>query len=464
MALHRTVSHALAASLAVALAACGSARKADPLAVTSCTSCHGGAENASGAPPNDLHGNTATTARGVGQHSAHVAAGIACAACHPDHATLRSPGHLDGKVDVEFHGLAVAGGGAPAPRFDAETGTCSNVYCHGQTLRAAPQRAALAWTKPFETARCASCHEAPPVALAHPQSGACASCHPETVNADGTLKAGGKHLDGVVEGVGQHPQGYADRAAAAFHGPDALAFLRGGLGARDCTACHGANLDGGVAPSCTRCHEGAGWVTPSWQSNCTYCHGQPDRAFAYATKLNEAAPPEGVAGDVAGPGVGAHAKHLAGAVTTAVTCATCHAVPDQATPLAHLDGVAAVTLSGFGAGAYDPSAQTCATACHGAGGSPAWASGAALDCAGCHGAPPATGRHPGSEPKHAFMGANCGVCHADVAGVAPRIVGKSLHLNGAVDVKLGVGAYDASAKTCATACHGTLTPFSWAQP
>src|SRR5690349_7103257 len=232
MNLTRTVSLALAA--AFGLAACGAARTSDALTATTCTSCHGGTDNASGAPPNDLHGNTATTGAGVGQHTAHLAAGIGCTACHPERTSVKTPGHLDGKVDVALSGLAVAGGGAPSPAFDAATATCSNVYCHGATLPAASPRAAPRWTAPFATARCVSCHDFPPTAGGHPAATECASCHPATVDASGALRPGGKHLDGVADGIAQHASGYGSRASAAFHGPDALAFLQGRLGVRDC--------------------------------------------------------------------------------------------------------------------------------------------------------------------------------------------------------------------------------------
>ena len=456
---------AIAAGLTM-LAGCSAARNGDAVALTTCTACHGGKDNPSGAPPNDLRGNTATTASGVGQHTAHVEAGTACSACHPDRPSAQTAGHLDGKVDVEFHGLAVAGGGAPAPRFEPEGGTCSNVYCHGATLRPAGQRPDPVWTQPLGTARCAGCHGFPPTSVGHPQSGDCASCHQDTVEADGSLKAGGRHMDGRVDAIAQHVGGYGDRASAAFHGPDAIAFLQGRLGVRDCASCHGADLNGGVGPSCTSCHEAAGWVTPAWQANCTVCHGTKDKSFVYATSLNEAAPPESVGGEASGPGVGAHQRHLdPGAVSNGFACATCHSVPAQAAPLAHVDGTAAVAFTGLGAGTYDPSAQTCATACHGSAGSPAWTSTATLGCADCHGAPPAAGgRHPGEEPLHAFMGTNCGICHGGVAGVLPSIVDKARHVNGANDVNLSIGTYDPAAKTCATACHGTLEPFPWARP
>jgi predicted CxxxxCH...CXXCH cytochrome family protein len=463
MNVDRTALLAIAAAL-VTLAACGSARTgATGAAATTCTTCHGGKDNLSGAPPNDVRGNTATTELAVGHHTAHVEAGLACTICHPDRPSIQTPGHMDGRTDVALGGIAVAGGSVPAPQFDAQTGTCSNVYCHGTTLKTAGQRPDPVWTQPFSAGACAGCHGFPPTSVGHPLSTDCASCHPDTVGAGGLLRAGGKHLDGRVDAIQQHLAGYAD---AASHGPDAIAFLQGQLGVRDCRSCHGADLNGGIAPSCTSCHEAAGWVTPAWQANCTMCHGTKDKAFVYATSLAEAAPPEGVGGETSGPGVGAHQKHLtAGAVASGFACATCHAVPVQEAPLEHLDGSAAVAFTGIGAGTYDASAQTCATACHAPAGSPAWTSTAPLGCADCHGAPPATGgRHPGEEPGHDFAGTNCGICHGGVAGILPNLVDASRHVDGTKDVSLSIGTWDATAKTCATACHGTLEPFPWARP
>ena len=71
---------------------------------TSCVGCHG--SGTSSAPPKDVHGNTATTAIGVGAHRSHVEAtsGIAqkydCSVCHQKPSVVFSPGHLDGSTTV----------------------------------------------------------------------------------------------------------------------------------------------------------------------------------------------------------------------------------------------------------------------------------------------------------------------------------------------------------------------------
>ena len=72
----------------------------------------------------------------------------------------------------------------------------------------------------------------------------------------------------------------------ADHGPAAMAFVSGNAGALQCTACHGANLQGqGIAPACATCHAGqphiqftATFATgPSVTAACVKCHDQKAR-------------------------------------------------------------------------------------------------------------------------------------------------------------------------------------------
>jgi hypothetical protein len=269
---------------------------------------------------------------------------------------------------------------------------------------------------------------------------------------------------------GIHAAGYADPANPVFHGPDAIRFLTNqpAPDATACSTCHAPDLNGSFGPSCNACHAAAGFAT--WQSNCTFCHGVKNAAFAYASDLNQAAPPLDVAGLSSGARVGAHQKHLgAGSRAVAFACATCHAVPEQATALAHLDGTATVSLRGAGQaalpadlGAYTPATQTCATYCHGStlqGGSvPALAWTASdVACNTCHGLPPATGRHASNFGPHAFMGTNCALCHLDVADTTLNVVDRTKHVNGVVDVRLVTGIFAAGG--CSTvACHGAGSP------
>ncbi len=290
------------------------------------------------------------------------------------------------------------------------------------------------------------------------------------------LTACGTARDVDTSSSGIHVSGYADPAAGAFHGADALKFLTHQPGANDCTLCHGRDLNGAFGPSCNQCHAAAGWGA-DWTTNCTFCHGAQDRSFAYPRDLAQAAPVAPLPGDPEPDRVGAHRKHVAaGSRTNGFACATCHAVPTPAEPLAHLDGKAPVSLGGAGqaslpadVGTYDASTKTCAGYCHGStlqGGSlqaPAWTT-TNLACNTCHGLSPSTGKHPGpggsNFAPHAFMATACNFCHQGVVDAGMNIVDGSKHVNGVKDVSLITGTF--AAGTCSNvACHGSNTSQPW---
>jgi predicted CxxxxCH...CXXCH cytochrome family protein len=490
MRFHRLFLLVLAAGLG-GLAGCSETRDASAETTGECTRCHGGlapegtpaAVAESGAPPVDLARNTDRAARGVGAHTPHLANGVACAACHPVPAGTQDAPHLNGVTEVVLGGAAAADGATPT--WDPATLTCASVYCHGTTLAAGGARTAPpVWTEPLGTPRCAQCHGFPPPAP-HPAAALCASCHTATVASDGTFRDATQHADGDLDVGLPHPAGYASRASDVFHGPDAIRFLQSDAGATECAGCHGADLDGNPSvPSCNACHAAAGWATassPTWQQNCTFCHGTRTPALDPATQLALAGPPPAVNEQVAPTdrAVGAHQRHLGQSPSSnGVACASCHAVPSAATPaaaLAHVDGSAVVALATIQgqAGTYAADTQTCATWCHAQPGgtvpAPTWTSTTPLGCTGCHGAPPATGSHPGSpqttaraRERHQFFG--CDGCHAAVASPT-AIVNRTLHVNGTVNVDLpaGVGAYDATTRTCTALCH-TAAGIPAAQP
>lgn len=398
-----------------------------------CTRCHGDASRAEidalvkSAPPVSVKGGDG------GPHLAHLRGGavrgpLACDACH---AVPTSTRHADGVIDVAFGPLASARGATPS-----WNGTTCATYCHGASLDAGGQATQPAWTTGVSVS-CQSCHGYPPPSHA-PTSTRCASCHPGTVKADGSIEiALGNHIDGEVDVNGVHPEGWREPAQ---HGRGANADLA------LCRSCHGADLAGGdTGISCNTCHAQAGF--PSWQSNCTFCHGATQPTYA-AADLPRAAPPTGTRGETGTDtrAVGAHQRHLAGgALARGIACAECHAsVP---TNLAHVDGTARVE---FGPAARRGGASptwngtTCATYCHGqtlaAGGTrttPAWTGGPSqAACGTCHGAPP-----PAPHPT----GTACGSCHT---GYTQTTVNLAQHVNGTVDV---------SATSC-TSCHGAPPP------
>ena len=100
-----------------------------------CTFCHGGTDNASGAPPRDIDGQSATGTLSFQAHTAHVTAtanhaAFACAQCHDTPANALTPGHVllgdttPGQAEVRF-----SGGLSPAATWSGLS--CSNLYCHG---------------------------------------------------------------------------------------------------------------------------------------------------------------------------------------------------------------------------------------------------------------------------------------------------------------------------------------------
>ena len=437
-----------------------------------CNACHGSVTN--NAPPKDTAGNTATTARGVGAHQAHLATTnrfkvVLCADCHKVPATFNAPGHIDTALPAEL-------------TFSARSGvtttwngtTCANNYCHGATLAAGGLVTAPVWTTVNGSqAQCTSCHGNPPPAP-HPAATNCGQCHDDVVvGSPTTFSAPTRHVDGNLDvtttqacnachgsttndappkdtagntatttrGVGAHQahlvttstthklvtcgQCHTVPTALASVGhvdtplPAELKFT--GLAAGStwngstCTSyCHGSTLAAGGATT-----------TPLWtkvdgtQKQCTSCHGNPPPA--------------------------PHPQNTA--------CQSCHpnagANGTFTTPAQHVDGTLQVTMVhpiGYNARemhGYDfdkLGSSTCATAaCHGTAltggtGGPSCNSchtGWQTNCALCHGttangAPPQgvlgqtapTDKHVGAHTEHVTATTNhaafaCSACHTN---------------------------------------------------
>jgi predicted CxxxxCH...CXXCH cytochrome family protein len=174
-------------------AGCGSGRTINEALQTTCTDCHGGQDNKTGAPPRGIDGSA--TGPGVGAHTTHVEAGVACSSCHVV-PVAGEPGHPAGRsrAVVTFGGLALAGGATP--HYDPATYTCSTVYCHGGTLDAGGSATAPTWGEHLPT--CGTCHGfAPPSHASYPARFDCHSCHAASVESDNaTLKPA--HLNGTL--------------------------------------------------------------------------------------------------------------------------------------------------------------------------------------------------------------------------------------------------------------------------
>ena len=196
----RRISHL--AVLAAFAAACGTPRHDTSVPAPACQTCHGGTFG-NAAPPRASNGDTVTSSPRVGAHQAHLAdsafrKAIACDECHVVPAS--GTAHANGVVDLTFGTLATHGGAPADYSITGGTGTCSGVYCHGDTLAAGGRATKPIWNPatpaPLD---CSSCHGNPPTN--HLASATdCNACHPLTVKADGTIDvAGGHHINGVIE-------------------------------------------------------------------------------------------------------------------------------------------------------------------------------------------------------------------------------------------------------------------------
>ena len=168
---------------------------------TNCTYCHGGMDNPTGAPPDNIDDSTGPLAS-FPSHSTHVeqtdSPAFACAECHVQPTDVFSPGHLVvGDTTPGVSEVAMAAGAT------FSNGTCSNLYCHGD----GQQNGAVDNTF---VSSCEGCHPSaasPDYAIAA-MSGeherhvlgegyACSECHARTVDASGAIIDPTVHVDGL---------------------------------------------------------------------------------------------------------------------------------------------------------------------------------------------------------------------------------------------------------------------------
>lgn len=369
-----------------------------------CDSCHGAAGQS--APPRDAHGNTATSAPGVGAHAQHMKtsspwhAPIACNECHLVPGSTTDQAHID-DIDevildptVKVPGSPLASGGTggtlqiPGATWNASALTCAGTYCHGGNNSPLTGGNAVApkWTKVDGTqTQCQSCHGMPPPAP-HPADSDCGKCHPTmTAGNNTTVTYPAKHIDGSVDVINDRP----------------------------CDACHGAS--GNAAPPV-------------------------DTTGGTSTDLR---------------GIGAHRSHLGTSTWhNEITCDQCHKVPLAMESIGHIDSPlpAEIIFGNLAGGTAAWNGTTCNNVyCHGAtlksgtgpaGGNatrPVWTqvNGAQSQCGSCHGTPP--------PPPHP-ADSDCGTCHSTMTpGGGLAITDPARHIDGNLDVT--------GDQPC-NACHG----------
>lgn len=433
---------------------------------TNCSFCHGVKSAATQQGPYDVNasGNATRSAPPdaisqrltgapapdrTGAHAAHLTATWAKVQCGACHAVPATTSHISGK-DVRAAVIVTAPGKAPSPSaYDPATHTCAT-YCHDPIGNGATP--SPAWT--VTGLACNGCHPVPPATSAHvgltglpANLGAeCSGCHPDTINPDGSFNSvAGGHINGMVDSPAGHAAGFF---LPANHGSQFLNTLAGVAGSLNCTSCHTGYAN------CNACHSNPAGTRPelagytihwvSWQSNCTFCHGDRTAAYTSAnladcadTAKPCAAPPAAIQQRFDNIPVpdrdGQHRSHLANlgiAPAGPLPCGTCHAVPstfDHVTA----DRRAAVALDAARAfpnlaaadlaklpsplGVYQPATGSCASYCHGSphyanapnvadtgwGGNntsmlwtndPNFATIISGSCVDCHGQPPPTGK------------------------------------------------------------------------
>lgn len=176
---------------------------------TDCTYCHGGTDNTTGAPPEDVLGETNPTSLSYAPHTAHMAttrhATYDCTQCHDKPVDVLSAGHFlvgddtpDVSAEVDFS--------AGLSRTSAWNGSsCGNTYCHGNG------RANGTGTV-GQTYSCKGCHadgtssESAIAAMSGEhhlhvwdEGIDCSDCHGPTVTSGQVLSGPATHVNGVKE-------------------------------------------------------------------------------------------------------------------------------------------------------------------------------------------------------------------------------------------------------------------------
>lgn len=228
-----------------------------------------------------------------------------------------------------------------------------------------------------------------------------------------------------------HPEGFLSVSSANFHGK---VIQKNNWDMTECKKCHGGDYSGGqVDKSCNYCHQG----TPE---GCNVCHGN---------NLNSA-PPKDISGNASTTfvTVGAHQSHLLGGeISIGIRCTECHQVPKKLSDAGHIDNtngaevlfkdsLANISTKGRNKASItvtktNQNLECANTYCHGnfTNGNnytPKWTSGKdEAKCGSCHSIPP--------KAPHIQVAA-CFACHTVTVDQSNKIIDKSKHINGKLEV------------------------------
>lgn len=196
-----------------------------------CNTCHGEfADTTRIAPPRDVDGNSSSSSPRVGAHSAHLTSNVfgnkvECSTCHIVPTNIYATGHFENSsTDLSFDTLAALttniptssfynatlGTITPTPAYNATTGTCSNVYCHG-AFKNGNTTNTVVWNAGTDERKCGRCHGDPTTSKpaptgTHPAGVTSCGCHGDVASFDGTnysITNKSKHINGLLLIFGQ---------------------------------------------------------------------------------------------------------------------------------------------------------------------------------------------------------------------------------------------------------------------
>ncbi|MCP4754470.1 MAG: CxxxxCH/CxxCH domain-containing protein, partial [Proteobacteria bacterium] len=438
--------------------------------VVGCTACHGD-ENASGNPINPIFTNGAGQ---DGKHYAHtVGARIECESCHKDYSD--QPTHMNRMygtaetVSLLGFGGSYSVGGDVSADFDGQSGSCSDISCHGGSGSGG------VWY--FDASGdsadidCIDCHRA-------------AEIDPLATNGSASFGKHDSHVSSRDIGCTVCHADYRSRSTHmnGLYGrleEDTIVVPGGEWPAVGADVSLNFGDDSGGC-SDVSCHGGSGNV--NWyqtaQAACTDCHQAGTSIDPLITG-----------------GIGNRGKHAAHFARRGIDCETCHL--DYPGSPAHINGIYGRAEAGGiviwggewpAAGRdvtadFDADSGGCdSVSCHGGSGSVSWYQSAETACTDCHA--PGTAIDPlatsdegiaGKHRAHADeRGIECETCHRDYFGNENHINGTYGKLESSTIVGMG-GEWPGAGNTVTTdftdldgscaniSCHGTTGGVTWYQ-
>lgn len=174
--------------------------------VYSCDNCHGFEDSD---PFENVAGETSPGILTVGVHTSHYTAAhnltsnVTCASCHIVPDSVWAEGHIDTSAyaEVTFGSLEGVDSVGTVTSWDRNTGTCSDIYCHGSFTYGSVtgNDSTWKWTEPATGSLCGTCHDLPPDGHLSIGNLLCSVCHPTVVGPDdnSTITGLENHINGM---------------------------------------------------------------------------------------------------------------------------------------------------------------------------------------------------------------------------------------------------------------------------